>query len=40
MRGRGMDGWLHVLERAVRSDEQLARWVTTGVAYARSLPPK
>jgi hypothetical protein len=40
MRGRGMDGWLHVLEEAVRSDDELARWVATGVSYARSLPPK
>lgn len=40
MRGREMDGWLHVLEPAVATDEQLQHWVDIGLAYARSLPPK
>jgi TfoX-like protein len=40
MRGREMDGWLHVLPEAAATDEQLARWVRTGLEYARSLPPK
>jgi hypothetical protein len=40
MRGREMDGWLHVDASAVRSDEELERWVAVGVAYVRSLPPK
>ena len=40
MRGREMDGWLHVDPSAVVSDEELERWVTVGVTYARSLPPK
>ena len=34
MRGREMDGWLRV------DDEDVERWVRTGVRYARSLPPK
>jgi TfoX/Sxy family transcriptional regulator of competence genes len=35
MRGRPMAGWLRA-----ESGDDLARWVTRGVAYARSLPPK
>jgi hypothetical protein len=40
MRGRAMDGWLHVGVEAVEQDEELRRWVETGVDYARSLPAK
>jgi TfoX/Sxy family transcriptional regulator of competence genes len=40
MRGRTMNGWLHVEDAGVRTTRQLERWVTRGVAYARSLPPK
>ena len=40
MRGREMDGWLRVDARATATDADLARWVSLGVAYARSLPPK
>lgn len=40
MRGREMDGWLRVESAAVETDEGLRRWVSRGVAYARSLPPK
>jgi hypothetical protein len=40
MRGREMDGWLRVDPAALRSKRDLERWVTRGVAYARSLPPK
>ena len=40
MRGREMDGWLRVDAGATASDADLARWVSLGVAYARSLPPK
>jgi TfoX/Sxy family transcriptional regulator of competence genes len=40
MRGREMDGWLRVDAEAVEADEDLRRWVSHGVAYARSLPPK
>lgn len=38
MRGREMDGWLHVEGEAVRTDEQLAHWVGHGLDYVRSLP--
>ncbi len=40
MRGRQMDGWLHVDVEALDMDDQLRRWVDQGLAYARSLPPK
>jgi TfoX/Sxy family transcriptional regulator of competence genes len=40
MRGRPMRGWLHVGEADLRTKRQLARWVTIGSTYARSLPPK
>jgi hypothetical protein len=40
MRGRAMDGWLHVDPSATASDAELARWVQVGVSYAGLLPPK
>ena len=40
MRGREMDGWLRVDPAAVDSDDDLRSWVSHGVSYARSLPPK
>ncbi len=40
MRGRAMDGWLNVGAEAVERDDDLRRWVETGVDYARTLPPK
>jgi TfoX/Sxy family transcriptional regulator of competence genes len=40
MRGRPMEGWLRVDERAVGGDAALEAWVRRGVSYARSLPAK
>jgi TfoX/Sxy family transcriptional regulator of competence genes len=40
MRGRAMEGWLRVAADGVQSDEELEPWVSCGVNYARSLPPK
>src|SRR4051794_829685 len=40
MRGRAMDGWLHVDGSAVEGDADLRAWVERGVRYARSLPAK
>ena len=40
MRGREMDGWLHVDATVVATGAGLNRWVAVGLAYARSLPPK
>lgn len=37
MRGREMDGWLHVDEEVLIDDDTLRRWVDTGVSYARSV---
>jgi hypothetical protein len=35
-----MEGWLRVAADGVQTDEELRKWVTRGVSYARSLPPK
>lgn len=40
MRGRPMGGWLRVDADDVRTKAQLSKWVTRGVTYARTLPPK
>ena len=40
MRGREMDGWLRVDVESVETDDDLRRWVSHGLTYARSLPPK
>src|SRR5215213_9322106 len=40
MRGREMSGWLRVDDEGVKTKRRLEPWVRTGVAYARSLPPK
>ncbi len=40
MRGREMDGWLRIDPDALDTREGLERWVSVGVDYARTLPPK
>jgi hypothetical protein len=40
MRGREMDGWLHIDPGALDGDDDLRRWISHGVAYARALPSK
>jgi TfoX/Sxy family transcriptional regulator of competence genes len=40
MRGREVNGWLHVDADASMTDDALAAWVNRGVAFAQSLPPK
>jgi hypothetical protein len=40
MRGREMDGWLRVDPSVLGTDDKLGGWLTHGVTYARSLPPK
>ena len=40
MRGRSMAGWLHVEIDSSVIEEELRSWVDTGVAMARSLPPR
>ena len=40
MRGRELKGWLRVDAAGLLTRRQLEPWITRGVAYARSLPPK
>ena len=40
MAGRPMKGWIVVEASMCSEDEDLRRWVSRGVAYASSLPPK
>ncbi len=40
MRGHEMDGWLRIDGEGVATEAQLQGWVSWGVEYARSLPPK
>ena len=40
MAGREARGWLRVDADGVQTKRQLQGWVTRGVGYARSLPPK
>ncbi len=40
MRGRQMPGWLRVDTEQLQTRRQLAKWVTLGTTYARSLPAK
>ena len=40
MQGREMPGWLRVAADGVATDDDLSPWVETGIAHARSLPPK
>ena len=38
--GRPMKGWIAVAPEGVRTERQLGAWVTRGVGFARTLPPK
>ena len=40
MTGRPMKGWVLVGHGAVADEEGLGRWVTRGLDFAESLPPK
>jgi TfoX N-terminal domain len=40
MGGRGMRGWLRVALDGIKTKRQLQGWVSRGVDYAKSLPPK
>ena len=40
MRGRLMPGWIRVDSENLGNEEELAMWVSIGVAFARSLPAK
>jgi hypothetical protein len=40
MTGRPMKGWILVAPDALGGEQELADWVSEGVAFARTLPPK
>jgi TfoX/Sxy family transcriptional regulator of competence genes len=40
MAGRETRGWLRVSDDGVKTKRQLQGWVSRGVEYAKSLPPK
>lgn len=40
MKGRTMNGWLHVEPQGLTDDDALADWIATGLDFARTLPPK
>ena len=40
MAGRETRGWLRISDDGVRTKRQLQSWVTRGIDYAKSLPPK
>ena len=40
MAGRETRGWLRVSVEGVKTKRQLQSWVSRGVEYSRSLPPK
>lgn len=40
MAGRETRGWVRISENGTKTKRQLQSWVTRGVEYARSLPPK
>jgi len=40
MAGRETRGWLRVATEGVKTKRQLRPWVSRGVDYAKSLPPK
>jgi TfoX/Sxy family transcriptional regulator of competence genes len=40
MTGRPMKGWILVAPEATAEDSDLAQWITQGLDFAGSLPPK
>lgn len=40
MRGRPMQGWLHINSAEIDSDQYLTTWIARAVSYTRTLPPK
>jgi TfoX/Sxy family transcriptional regulator of competence genes len=40
MTGRPMKGWILVAPEATEEDSELAQWITRGLDFAGSLPPK
>jgi hypothetical protein len=40
MTGRPMKGWILVAPEGVRTKRRLGAWVSRGIEFARTLPPK
>ena len=40
MKGRRMKGWLHIDAAQLTSDETLSEWLSVGLDFAATLPPK
>jgi TfoX/Sxy family transcriptional regulator of competence genes len=40
MTGRPMKGWILVAPEATEEDSELGQWITRGLDFAGSLPPK
>lgn len=40
MKGRTMNGWLHIEPVGLSDDDSLADWLSIGLDFARTLPPK
>lgn len=40
MNGRKMNGWLHIDAAQLEDDEQLGEWLSVGIDFASTLPPK
>lgn len=40
MKGRPMNGWLHIDSAQLASDESLSEWLSVGLDFAATLPPK
>lgn len=40
MAGRDVRGWVRISDNGIRTIRQLTSWVSRGVDYAKSLPPK
>jgi hypothetical protein len=40
MTGKPLKGWILVAPGGYAEDEELARWIEKGVAFAQTLPPK
>jgi hypothetical protein len=38
--GKSMAGWVMVAPQGIAEDDDLSRWIDTGVGFALSLPPK
>ena len=40
MKGRQMNGWVHVEGPELDADESLSKWLEIGLDFAAALPPK